>query len=147
MPNKFNIGDRVRVKSDKGPWNSYTGHNIESGDIGKVVSAPTFGNIEVKLENGGSTRTGSDYWELVEAASTSVLYHCMKITDFDEGTFDKLGDYELPENEVQDYLWEKFGSGVYIVKVKNENQGNIFTLSEVSKPSFESTKGIAEVLL
>jgi hypothetical protein len=117
------------------------------GDIGKVIKLDQHYLVEWRLD-GQSNYVDKYQVELHEKGVNnmttntvpSVIHHCFVINN-DFTSFLKLGDYEINPEILEQHLWDNHGAGTYLVKQKNNERGRIFTISEVSTPSFEVTEG------
>lgn len=137
---RFKEGDHVVVVSPSGLDHDNYGR---VGDTAVVLDADSDW-IRVKWDNDGRINTPRiDRFKLVASADTDsfkVVHHCFTVTN--SGTnFDKLGDFTMAPNRIEKYLFEYYGSGVYLVKQKNEKRGRIFTIKRPNPKPYEVTEG------
>lgn len=139
----FKKGDKVKILKE---WDFGGDYSVlYPGDIATVDSDNYGSSVHVRFDkNLNQVRHLTCEWfELVTEKIPEEdvkLWHVMKITSSDVSEFKKLGDFFLTRIELEQWLWDNFKGGTYIVKAKNEKVGEIFTLE--NSASFRKIPGL-----
>lgn len=131
-------GDRVIVREPS--------HFKDSEEYGKVGEMGIYigGQFPIRWDKGNIGGPSLSRLDKVKNDVKPVIHHCFLVAG-SKKSFSKLGDFKVSPDEIENYLFNNYGAGFYLVKQKNENRGRIFTIKRPDPKPYEVTEGFLEV--